>query len=88
MSLENIITSSTKEIAGSRTKNRLTIQISYALQLIMEFYSTDFVVMMDYIEDPRIKICLDIGHGVIGGDHKVAAEEEIFLGIAQDVAAV
>lgn len=54
VSLENIITSSTKEIAGSRTKNRLTIQISYAIQLIMEFYSTDFVVMMDYIEDVAV----------------------------------
>ena len=54
MSLENIITSTTKEIAGSRTKNRLTIQISYAIQLIMEFYSTDFIVMMDYIEDVAV----------------------------------
>ncbi len=56
MSLKNIIASSTKEIAGSRTKNRLTIQISYAIQLIMEFYSTDFIVMMDYIEDVAV-IC-------------------------------
>lgn len=56
MSLENVIASSTKEIAGSRTKNRLTIQISYAIQLIMEFYSTDFIVMMDYIEDVAV-IC-------------------------------
>lgn len=54
MSLENLIVSSNKEIAGSRTKNRLTVQISYAIQLIMEFYSTDFVVMMDYIEDVAI----------------------------------
>lgn len=51
MSLGNIISSSHKEIAGSRTKNRLTVQISYAIQLIMEFYTTDFLVMMDYIED-------------------------------------
>lgn len=56
MSLENMIASSSKEIAGSRTKNRLTIQISYAIQLIMEFYSTDFIVMMDYIEDVAV-IC-------------------------------
>ena len=51
MSLGNIISRSHKEITGSRTKNRLTVQISYAIQLIMEFYTTDFLVMMDYIED-------------------------------------
>ena len=51
MSLESIISSTHKEIAGSRTKNRLTVQISYAIHLIMDFYSTDFLVMMDYIED-------------------------------------
>ena len=54
MSLGNIISSSHKEITGSRTKNRLTFQISYAIQLIMEFYSTDYLVMMDYIEDISI----------------------------------
>ncbi|GAA6427065.1 dsDNA nuclease domain-containing protein [Dielma fastidiosa] len=56
MSLEKIISASHKEIAGSRTKNRLTVQISYAMQLIMDFYSTEFLVMMDYIEDVSI-IC-------------------------------
>lgn len=56
MSLNEIISSTSKEIAGSRTKNRLTIQISYAIQLIMEFYSMDFLVMMDYIEDVAV-IC-------------------------------
>lgn len=54
MSLDSIISSSHKEIVGSRTKNRLTVQISYAIHLIMEFYSTDFLVMMDYIEDISI----------------------------------
>lgn len=54
MSLESVISSTHKEIAGSRTKNRLTIQISYAIQLIIDFYSTDFLVMMDYIEDISI----------------------------------
>ncbi|MEA4921403.1 MAG: dsDNA nuclease domain-containing protein [Clostridiaceae bacterium] len=54
MSLDSIITSTHKEIAGSRTKNRLTVQISYAIQLIMEFYSTDFLIMMDYIEDVSV----------------------------------
>lgn len=56
MSLKDMISESQKEIAGSRTKNRLTVQISYAIQLIMDFYSTDFLVMMDYIEDISI-IC-------------------------------
>lgn len=51
-----MISESQKEIAGSRTKNRLTVQVSYAIQLIMDFYSTDFLVMMDYIEDVSI-IC-------------------------------
>ena len=51
-----MISNTHKEIAGSRTKNRLTVQVSYAMQLIMEFYSTDFLVMMDYIEDISI-IC-------------------------------
>lgn len=56
MSLKEVIANAHKEIAGSRTKNRLTVQISYAVQLIMEFYSTDFLVMMDYIEDISV-IC-------------------------------
>lgn len=56
MSLEDRISASHKEIAGSRTKNRLTVQVSYAIQLIIDFYSTDFLVMMDYIEDVSI-IC-------------------------------
>lgn len=56
MSLLGLITDTHKEIAGSRTKNRLTVQISYAIQLIMDFYSTDFLLMMDYIEDVSI-IC-------------------------------
>ena len=54
MSLNNIISSTHKKIAGSRTKNRLTVQISQAIQLVMDFYSMDFLVMMDYIEDVSI----------------------------------
>lgn len=54
MSLDSLIASSHKEIAGSRTKNRLTVQISYAIQLIMDFYTTDFLIMMDYIEDVSV----------------------------------
>lgn len=56
MSLNSLISEAHKEIAGSRTKNRLTVQISYALQLIMEFYSIDFLVLMDYIEDVSVII--------------------------------
>ena len=54
MPLDSLISCSHKEIAGSRTKNRLTVQISYAIQLIMDFYSTDFLIMMDYIEDVSV----------------------------------
>lgn len=54
MSLKECIELNKKEIAGSRTKNRLTIQISYAMQLIMEYYSMDYVILMDYIEDVAI----------------------------------
>ena len=56
MSLSEIISKTNKEIVGSRTKNRLTVQISYAIELIMDFYSIDFLVMMDYIEDVAV-IC-------------------------------
>lgn len=54
MSLSNFISANHKEIAGSRTKNRLTVQISYAIQLIMDLYTTDYLVLMDYIEDISI----------------------------------
>lgn len=56
MSLLDLIESNEKEIYGSRTKNRLTVQISYAIQLIMEFFSDEYIVLMDYIEDVSI-IC-------------------------------
>lgn len=56
MSLSNVISREHKEITGSRTKNRLTVQISYAIELIMDYYKTDFLVMMDYIEDVSV-IC-------------------------------
>ena len=54
MELKGIISSTHKEIVGSRTKNRLTIQISYAIQLIMELYTTDYLILMDYIEDVSV----------------------------------
>lgn len=56
MTLNDLIANSHKEIAGSRAKNRLTVQISYAVQLIIDYYPTDFLVMMDYIEDVSV-IC-------------------------------
>ena len=56
MSLLALIESNEKEIYGSRAKNRLTVQISYAIQLIMEFFSYEYIVLMDYIEDVSI-IC-------------------------------
>lgn len=56
MSLDSLISSCHNEIAGSRTKNRLTVQISYAIQLLMEFYSTNFLILMDYIEDVSVII--------------------------------
>lgn len=54
MSLGQKIEQSHKDIYGSRTKNRLTIQISYAIDLIIEFYDLDFLVLMDYIEDVSV----------------------------------
>lgn len=51
MTLKDNIENTHKEIFGSRTKNRLSIQISYAIDLIIEFYSMDYLILMDYIED-------------------------------------
>lgn len=51
MSLREQIELNKNDISGSRTKNRLTVQVSYAMQLIMEYYSMDYVILMDYIED-------------------------------------
>lgn len=51
MSLREQIELNKNDISGSRTKNRLTVQISYAMQLIMEYYSMDHAILMDYIED-------------------------------------
>ncbi len=54
MSLAEKISENNKEIYGSRTKNRLTVQISYAMQLIIEYFSLDYIILMDYIEDVAI----------------------------------
>ena len=54
MTLKNIMENSHKEIFGSRSKNRLSIQISYAIDLIIEFYPLDYLILMDYIEDVSV----------------------------------
>ncbi len=54
MSLKQEIEKSHKEIYGSRSKNRLSLQISYAIELIIEFYNLDFLILMDYIEDVSV----------------------------------
>lgn len=54
MSLKQEIEKSHKEIYGSRSKNRLSLQISYAIELIIEFYKLDFLILMDYIEDVSV----------------------------------
>ncbi len=54
MSLRETIAENTNDISGSRTKNRLTVQISYAIQLIIEFYTMDHIILMDYVEDVAI----------------------------------
>ena len=51
VSLREQIELNKNDISGSRTKNRLTVQISYAMQLIMEYYSMDYAILMDYVED-------------------------------------
>ena len=43
MSLREQIEMNKNDISGSRTKNRLTVQISYAMQLIMEYYSMPYL---------------------------------------------
>ncbi len=54
LSLKQEIEKSHKEIYGSRSKNRLSLQISYAIELIIEFYNLDFIILMDYIEDVSV----------------------------------
>ena len=50
--LKQLIKKQNKDISGSRTFNRLTIQVSYAIQLLIDlFHADDFVVFMDYIDD-------------------------------------
>lgn len=45
-----------KDMSGSIAKNRLTIQLSFAIKLIVELYAVeDFTVFMDCIEDVAVK---------------------------------
>lgn len=56
-----------KDMSGSIAKNRLTIQLSFAIKLIVDLYSVeDFTVFLDCIEDVAIK---KVNNGV----------EELFL---------
>jgi hypothetical protein len=50
-SLTEKLVHSKRDAGGTIAKNRLTFQISYGIQLIMEFFSTDSVLLMDYFED-------------------------------------
>lgn len=45
-----------KDMSGSMAKNRLTIQLSFAIQLIVDLYSVEeFTIFMDCIEDIAVK---------------------------------
>lgn len=45
-----------KDMSGSIAKNRLTIQLSFAIQLIVDLYSVEeFTIFMDCIEDIAVK---------------------------------
>lgn len=56
-----------KDMSGSIAKNRLTIQLSFAIKLIVDLYSVeDFTVFIDCIEDIAVK---KVNNGV----------EELFL---------
>lgn len=51
MSLSKKIIETERDNSGSMAKNRLSFQISYVVKLIMDFYGSDFILLMDYIED-------------------------------------
>lgn len=49
-----------KDMSGSIAKNRLTIQLSFAIKLIVDLYSVeDFTVFLDCIEDVAVKTVLN-----------------------------
>ena len=57
MSIDKTIEKTYKDMSGSIAKNRLTIQISYAIQLIIDLYSVqDYTVFLDCLEDVAVKV--------------------------------
>ena len=56
MGIDDQIEKVYKDMSGSIAKNRLTIQLSYAIKLIIDLYSVeDFTVFLDCIEDVAVK---------------------------------
>ena len=56
MSIDSKIEKVYKDMSGSTAKNRLTIQISFAVKLIVDIYSIeDFTIFLDCIEDVAVK---------------------------------
>ncbi len=56
MGIDSQIEKVYKDMSGSIAKNRLTIQLSYAIKLIVDLYSVeDFTVFLDCIEDVAVK---------------------------------
>lgn len=56
MSLDSQLEKVYKDMSGSIAKNRLTIQISYAIKLIVDLYSVDdYTLLLDCIEDIVVK---------------------------------
>ena len=57
MSINKNIEMQFKEMSGSTAKNRLSIQTSYAIKLLVDFYELDdYVIFLDCIEDVAVKI--------------------------------
>lgn len=53
--VKRLIEKQYKDISGSRAFNRLTIQVSYAIKLLIDLYQCeDFIIFMDYIDDVSI----------------------------------
>ena len=56
MEIDSQIEKIHKDMSGSIAKNRLTIQLSYAVKLIVDLYSVeDFTIFLDCIEDIAVK---------------------------------
>jgi len=60
MNINERIEKQFKDKSGSVAKNRLTLQISYAVKLLVEYYHfNDFVIFLDCIEDVAVKTVLN-----------------------------